>query len=376
MGRRRPHVITIKGHLAACALAIVAFALVATPATAAIRTGSSTVQYPAEDLSTDFPGMSAFTIRYEDSDGSIDLSAMLRSPLADSQATSALRKTAIEVRLGDFYGSDMFSDSCESFRSGLTVTLSLGDSAAYLDLGDPFQTSDDLKVPLIVSDDRLTVSAHVPPDPRVGPRNIICAKADLTGAHGMATDAPQDFTSARLLDGFDGRDGNIGMYAEDDTLSQFRYIHNSLTDREKDTLWDYPGWRATCTPQTGSVIVTCSGQGRIPSLVGRPLVKIRGDRTYELVRAKDMFGIRGDMLRWYQDVSVRVSWSRCPRAIDTTRAKRKQGCEVPLRWKTGKFLPQELAKALILRARRTGTPPAKRKARAGAAQLPASLIGI
>lgn len=330
------------------------------PAAAAIRTATATVPFPDKPLTADFPGMSNATLRYEYADGSMDVAATLRSPLADPRVTSALRKTKIELRLGDFYGDTLITDSCQSYEQGLTVILHLGDQVAYLDLGDPLETTDDLKVPLIVGPDRRSVSAHIPADPRVGPRNIICMKADLTGARGMASSAPSDFTDTRLLDGFDGRDGNIGLYATDDTRSQFRYIYNNLTDRDRDDIWDHPTWKASCSPPVGSVIVGCRGQGRIGTMVGRPLVTIRGQRIYQLVRDTDMFGLRGDLLRWDQNMRVTVRWKRCPREIDTRRAKHRRSCNVAMRWKTGRFLPEDLLAAVIRRAERTGTPPARR----------------
>jgi hypothetical protein len=105
-------------RFAVAALFVVLLLASGSSATAAIRTGTVPVLYPDKPLSADFPGLGSLTLRYEDSDGSMELAATLRSPLADPQVTSALRQTRISVTLGDFYGDDMSSDFCKSWEQG------------------------------------------------------------------------------------------------------------------------------------------------------------------------------------------------------------------------------------------------------------------
>jgi len=330
--------------------------VLASTAGADVRTGRADVLHPERSLSDEFPGLVAVSVRYDDSTGAFDLSAQLRSPLADPQATSALRATTVDITLNDFYGDDSFADSCQSHVDGVHVQLLLGSSRAAVELG-ALDRSDDWLLPLSVSEDRRQVSVSISADSRLGVRNIVCLDAVLTGRDRFASDAPQDFTVQRLLDGFSGRDGNVGSYAGNDLESQFRYVYNNFTDRERDELDDHPSWTGVCTPKSGTVIVRCHGRGRIGSIVGRPTVTIRGSRIYETHRgAGSLLGDRGVVLRWRQAMRVVVRWRRCPRPIDAARARRRAACKVALTWRTGQFLPQRLANALIRRAKRSGIP--------------------
>jgi hypothetical protein len=340
-------------------LATVLLVLALVPAAGAdVRTGRTHVSHPERGLSDEFPGLAGVSVRYDDATGAFDLSAQLRSSLADPQTTSALRSTTIDITLNDFYGDDLLTGNCQSHIDGVRVQLLLGSSQAAVELGTSFDGSDDWILPLSVSADRREVSVSVPADSRLGVRNIICIEANLTGPEGLASNAPQDFTADRLLDGFSGRDGNIGSYAGDDVESQFRYVYNNFTDRERDEILNHPSWSGVCTPKSGTVIVSCRGRSRIGTIVGRPAMTIRGRRIYETHRGKGVLvGDRGVLLRWRQSMRVVVRWRRCPRPIDARRASCDAACTVALTWRTGQFLSQRLANALIRRAKRTGIPP-------------------
>jgi hypothetical protein len=363
MSRARPVAVRAIGVVVR-ALAVSGSVVVIGTATAdaELRTGRAVVQYP-DSTSAEFPGLRAVALRYDDVTGAFEVTARLRSAMSDPAVTSALRSTVIDVSLDDSFADEDFADSCNGWIDGLSVTLLLGHGQANVALGDPFEDGDDVVVPLVVSPDRRTVSATVPADPRIGARNIVCLHAHMRGPEGFATGAPADFTRKELLEGFAPDDGNIGLYAQDDVESQFRYIYNNLTGRDRDDISDHPSWRASCTPRRGSIFVRCHGRGRIDTIVGKPTVFIKGRREFSIVRDRDMFGLRGHLLRWRQAMRVTTRWKRCPRAIDAGRARRQKPCQVRLVWRTGRFLPEVLVRALIRRAKRTGIPP-KQPARA------------
>lgn len=299
----------------------------ASNASAAFRTGHASVPNPEQQLSAAFPGLSRVDVRYDDVTGRIDISARLRSPLADQSQTSALRSTQIEVNFGDAWGDELLSGgSCDWAARGITATFALGQDQLFVDNRTPFDASDDLVVPVAVSADRRVLSATVPPQFKTGVPNFICLSGNMVGKGGFGLDAPQDYLRHQLFDGFDASDGNVGLQAEDSLRAEFRYLHNALVRRRRDEIFDVPGATARCSPKSGSAYVRCTARAKMKVLIGKPFITVRGSRVHRLRSRRDQLGGVGKLLIWEQAMRVEIRWARCPRRISARR--RGRSCRV------------------------------------------------
>lgn len=327
----------------------------ATDASAAMRTGHAVVRNPERQLSAEFPGLSRVDVRYDDVTGRIDVSAAVRSPLADPSRTSALRSTRIEVHLGDAWGDEVLTGtSCDWPSRGLKITFSLGDNQARLDMGDPLDPKDDVVVPSAVSDSRLLVAATFPPRLGIRPVNLICLTGNMVGKAGFGPNEPLDVLRPRLFDGFDGSDGSVGLQAEDSLLAEFRYLHNELVRRRRDEVFNVPGATARCSPKAGSGYVTCTARARLAVIIGRPVITVRGSRTHTLKTRRDALGRTGRLLVWDQAMRVNLRWRQCPRKINARR--RGRSCEVRTTLRTGRELRQTVLRKLASVIERNSRP--------------------
>lgn len=300
-------------------------------AEAELRTGSSVLAGEESATSARFPGLASVGVRYEDVTGALDVTAKLRSPLADPAQSSALRSTRIEMNLGTFFGGDI-AWACDDVLEGLTLYAKLGQGIGGVDLGEYLEPKDDVVVPLEVAADRLSVKMSFAANERLAGRNLICSRATLLGPEGYGNDAEFDMTRSRLLDGFSGTDGDIGIYAENNLRAEFRYLHNEFVPRSGDAIFDDPGWDVACGPKARVVVVDCHARGVIRSIAGRPTVRVTGDLSYGLTRSREP---DGEMrVRWTPRLRVSVRFKRCPRRVDRSRARRRLGCEVKWRWRT------------------------------------------
>lgn len=306
--------------------ALMALLVCAGSASAEMRTGHATVHYPSE-TSASFPGIQRVDVHYDDASGALAVDVALRSALADSSQTSALRSTKIELHLGSAWGNEIISaDSCDwSLEPSIQVDFDLGKLQASL-YGEVVSAGA-TPFPLTLSPDRQHVSVSIPSVATPAP-NLICLNGDMVGPDGMALDAPQDFLVGALLDGFGATDGEVGAQAQESLLAEFRYLHNAFVKHRGDEILVVPGARARCTPQSGRAYVICTASARMRLIVGQPVISLRGSRYYERRTVNGRH-----RLQWEQAMRVRVHWAKCPRVINRARAGKP--CETRLIFHTG-----------------------------------------
>jgi hypothetical protein len=284
-----------------------------TVALAELRTATTALQSSPSATTAAFPGLDRVNIRYEESTGDLQLSALLRTPLADAAQTSAARSTYVDVTIGSFYEGSRFG-SCLA-----------GDTRSFqMALGEGLVRSDNgAEVPLTVSPDRRSVIATFPASDELRGRNFICAYASIWNRVG-------DLELARtsLFDGFAGDDGDVGVGASEDLQDEFIYLHNNRVKRSGDQIGRVPGATARCTPARGVNTVSCRAKARIKTLPGAPTITLRGTRRYTITSAKS--------LRWQQRMRVQVSWRHCPARYGKRLAGRS--CQFSLKWPTGTYL--------------------------------------
>jgi len=281
-----------------------------TAALAELRTATTALQSSPSATTAAFPGLDRVNVRYEDSTGELELSALLRTPLADPAQTSAARSTYVDVTVGSFYeGSRFGSCLAGDFRS---FQMALGHGTAL-------SVDDGVEVPLTLSPDRRTVIATFPASDELRGRNFICAYASMWN---RVDDLELAGTS--LFDGFAGDDGDVGIGASEDLQDEFIYLYNNRVKRRGDQIGRVPGATARCTPARGVNTVSCHAKARIKTLPGAPTITLRGTRRYTITAA--------NALRWEQRMRVQVSWRHCPARYGKKLAGRS--CHFSLRWPT------------------------------------------
>ena len=294
-------------------IAIFVVAGTTSSAVAELRTASTTLQSNPDATTPAFPGLQRVDVRYEDSTGELQLTAVLRSPLVDPTQSSAARSTKVEVDLGNFYEGSRYG-SCVAVGVR-TFNLALGQELASSESG--------VVVPLTVSPDRRTVVASFPASSAERGRNFICMYAEMTSALGDL-----ELTRTSLFDGFAGDEGDVGLGASEDLQNEFIYLYNNHVERIGQQIGRVPGATARCTPQHGASIVSCRARARIRTLPGAPTITLRGARRYTVTSAKQ--------LRWQQHMRVLISWRRCPARYSKKLAGHP--CHTRLTWPTGTLL--------------------------------------
>jgi hypothetical protein len=289
-----------------------------TPVSASdLRTGTATPDY-SSPVEPSFPGLRSVGLRYDGVAGVLQITAHLRSPLASTDATSALRNTRLWIYIGTAYGDELFPYSCQWSLDGSAVfSANLGDSGATLD-GTAANT-------IVLSEDRRTLTYVFGPDESLIQRDWICFDANLSAELGRRHD-PATGTRGTLFDGFAPADGAVGALAAQDLASQFTYLHNEFVPRARARFL-YP--RGDCTPPAGSPIVRCRMSGRIPSIRGKPTLTVEGTRAFVMYNGEGLFkGNRGRLLRWENTLRARLRWDRCPASLGAT----DRPCAVATRW--------------------------------------------
>ncbi len=280
------------------------------PAHAELRTARATLRSDPVATTPAFPGLQVVNVRYEDSTGDLQLTAVLRSPLIDPAQSSAARSTRVEISMGTFYEGSRFG-SC----------LPVGARSFDLDLGqDEAHPNPGVVVPLTVSPDRRTVVANFPGSDAMRGRNFICVYADMTNGLGDL-----ELSRTSLFDGFAGDEGDVGLGASEDLQDQFIFLWNNHVERIGQQIGRVPGAAARCTPRRGMGTVACHAKARIRTLPADPTITVTGARRYTITAAHQ--------LRWRQHMQVSVSWRRCPARY----GKKLVGhpCNTRLTWPTG-----------------------------------------
>jgi hypothetical protein len=289
-------------------------------APARLRTGHAAVTQQRR-VTPVFPGLDTVSISYDDQSGALGLTATLRSPLP----VRGLHYTDLSFYLGAFYGDEIAPGMCQFLFGVANARVPLDDDEAWVEIEPPFTSPANTEAPVAVSPDRRTVSVQFGADGALAHRNPVCLAANLLDRD---SETSSEWANG-MLDGFGPADGDIGAYAADSLRDQLTELYNAYA-ADPDEVFAVAGARARCTPARGDIRVSCTASARLRAVAGAPKVTLKGPRTFRLVAVRG-----GSLLRWRQALAVTVRWTRCPTAVNASRARAQRGCEATLNWRRG-----------------------------------------
>ena len=265
-----------------------AVAAAAAPASAEVRTAHYRNPGTYTGSATN-PQVESMTLRYDTTLGSLDLSVVFFHPLADPTNSAALRHASLNVSLGDAYGGNQ-GPGCDRGRDGIFVEAGLGSLSAP-------RLGEDALAPLAGtgtttfsrSRDEIDVSVQ---SARLRHLNLICADAWVSNGVPLLT----DFVSEPFLfNGFTVYDGNTTWSAESELEDQARWLDYDLGAAPHA---QPHGEAFHCQPLSPDTF-RCQGERRMPSIVGKPTLRIAGTQSFQL-----RHGILGDQLFWRHHATI------------------------------------------------------------------------
>lgn len=293
--------------LLALAIALVG-ALAASEASADLRTGSASVQFGEQSTSPTMPKLKLFRISVDTTTGTVEGTVTFSTPLADPSTTSALRRAAADIRLGDWRDTTCGVVDGNPFE----INIPLDDpSKAQLDrFGDDSvdQAFENAPVVAAMSTDRSSVSFSVTSQALVG-FNIICSSATVYRGDVGIMSGTDDF----FLDGFDNHDGDVAGAATN-VLEMSTYsfeLHLNTRSRRRIDIQ-----RLVCKRSPSLFLeANCSARARLLGVTGAPTLRFSGILSI------------AELPFWEFHGKTSLSWRKCPRR-HVPRRKNGRPCRV------------------------------------------------